>query len=231
MVTGEYSRGASGFWIENGELAYPVSEVTIASNLKDMFLQHGAGQRSRPQFRHRRADAADRGHDPCRQLTRSRRTADDLALLRDAAREAGAIAMRYFRQEPGSLDEGRHFAGQRGRLRRRPLPARDADWRRGRTMAGCRRRPSTAPARLSARRTFVVDPIDGTRGFLEGRATWCVSVAVVEDGRPLAGVLECPATRRDLLGAARAAAPARTASRICGAPRRRDASRSAGRSR
>lgn len=38
MVTGEYSRGASGFWIENGELAYPVSEVTIASNLKAMFL-------------------------------------------------------------------------------------------------------------------------------------------------------------------------------------------------
>ncbi|MEM0899805.1 MAG: TldD/PmbA family protein [Pseudomonadota bacterium] len=39
MVTGEYSRGASGFWIENGELAFPVSEVTIASNLKDMFLR------------------------------------------------------------------------------------------------------------------------------------------------------------------------------------------------
>jgi PmbA protein len=38
MITGEYSRGASGFWIENGELTYPVSEVTIASNLKTMFL-------------------------------------------------------------------------------------------------------------------------------------------------------------------------------------------------
>lgn len=38
MITGQYSRGASGFWIENGELSYPVSEVTIASNLKDMFL-------------------------------------------------------------------------------------------------------------------------------------------------------------------------------------------------
>lgn len=38
MVTGEYSRGASGFWIENGEIAYPVSEVTIAANLKDMFM-------------------------------------------------------------------------------------------------------------------------------------------------------------------------------------------------
>ena len=38
-VTGDYSRGATGFWIENGEIAYPVSEVTIAGNLKDMFLQ------------------------------------------------------------------------------------------------------------------------------------------------------------------------------------------------
>ena len=37
MVTGDYSRGAVGFWIENGELAYPVEEVTIAGNLKHMF--------------------------------------------------------------------------------------------------------------------------------------------------------------------------------------------------
>jgi len=36
-ITGEYSRGASGFWIENGKLSFAVSEVTIASNLKDMF--------------------------------------------------------------------------------------------------------------------------------------------------------------------------------------------------
>lgn len=38
MVTGDYSRGASGFWIEDGELAWPVSEVTIAANLRDMFM-------------------------------------------------------------------------------------------------------------------------------------------------------------------------------------------------
>jgi PmbA protein len=37
-VTGDYSRGAAGYWIENGEIAYPVSEITIAGNLKDMFL-------------------------------------------------------------------------------------------------------------------------------------------------------------------------------------------------
>ncbi|HSM95784.1 MAG TPA: TldD/PmbA family protein [Rhizomicrobium sp.] len=37
-VTGDYSQGAAGFWIENGRIAYPVSGVTIASNLKDMFL-------------------------------------------------------------------------------------------------------------------------------------------------------------------------------------------------
>jgi PmbA protein len=37
MVTGDYSRGAAGFWIEEGELAYPVEEITIAGNLKEMF--------------------------------------------------------------------------------------------------------------------------------------------------------------------------------------------------
>jgi PmbA protein len=38
MVTGDYSRGAAGFWVENGEVAYPVEEITIAGNLRDMFL-------------------------------------------------------------------------------------------------------------------------------------------------------------------------------------------------
>jgi PmbA protein len=38
-VTGDYSRGASGFWVEHGEIQYPVQEITIAGNLKDMF-QH-----------------------------------------------------------------------------------------------------------------------------------------------------------------------------------------------
>lgn len=39
MVTGDYSRGAAGFWVENGEIQYPVEEITIAGNLKDM-LRH-----------------------------------------------------------------------------------------------------------------------------------------------------------------------------------------------
>ncbi len=36
-VTGDYSRGASGYWVERGEIAYPVEEITIAGNLKEMF--------------------------------------------------------------------------------------------------------------------------------------------------------------------------------------------------
>jgi PmbA protein len=36
-VTGDYSRGAAGFWVEDGAIAYPVQEITIAGNLKDMF--------------------------------------------------------------------------------------------------------------------------------------------------------------------------------------------------
>jgi PmbA protein len=36
-LTGDYSRGAAGFWVEGGEIAYPVEEITIAANLRDMF--------------------------------------------------------------------------------------------------------------------------------------------------------------------------------------------------
>lgn len=39
LVTGDYSRGAAGFWVENGEIQFPVQEVTIAGNLKNMFRQ------------------------------------------------------------------------------------------------------------------------------------------------------------------------------------------------
>ena len=39
LVTGDYSRGAAGFWVENGEIQFPVQEVTIAGNLRDMFKQ------------------------------------------------------------------------------------------------------------------------------------------------------------------------------------------------
>jgi len=41
-VTGDYSRGAAGYWVENGEIAYPVEEITIAGNLREMFRQIAA---------------------------------------------------------------------------------------------------------------------------------------------------------------------------------------------
>ncbi len=42
-------------------------------------------------------------------------------------------------------------------------------------------------------RYFVVDPIDGTRGFLSGSTSWCISVAIIENERPIVGVVQCPA--------------------------------------
>ena len=39
QVTGDYSRGASGFWVENGEIQYPVEEITVAGNLLEMYQQ------------------------------------------------------------------------------------------------------------------------------------------------------------------------------------------------
>jgi myo-inositol-1(or 4)-monophosphatase len=58
------------------------------------------------------------------------------------------------------------------------------------------------PTRLSARRVWIVDPIDGTRAFLAGRADWTVSVALVEDGRPIVAALYAPASEEFFLAVA-----------------------------
>jgi myo-inositol-1(or 4)-monophosphatase len=58
------------------------------------------------------------------------------------------------------------------------------------------------PVRLSARRVWIVDPIDGTRAFLAGRADWTVSVALVEDGRPIVAALYAPASEEFFLASA-----------------------------
>jgi len=122
----------------------------------------------------------------------SQSLADDLALLREAAAEAGRIAMRYFGKSPevwlkgGTSPVSEADIAVDRFLRETLLGARpDHGWLSEETADDL--------ARLDARRTFVVDPIDGTRAFIDGRSTWCVSVAIVEAGRPLAGVLDCPA--------------------------------------
>ena len=63
-VTGDYSRGAAGLWIENGELAYPVSEITIAGNCKQMLMDlEPIGSDLEFRGSDRIADPADPGDD------------------------------------------------------------------------------------------------------------------------------------------------------------------------
>jgi myo-inositol-1(or 4)-monophosphatase len=57
------------------------------------------------------------------------------------------------------------------------------------------------PARLAARRVWVVDPLDGTKEFVQGLPEWSVSVGLVEDGRAVAGGILNPATDQLILGA------------------------------
>lgn len=124
-------------------------------------------------------------------MARAADAAADLALLREAGERAGAIALGYFGRKPqvwykgGTSPVSEADVATDDFLRRTLLSARpDYGWLSEETV--------DAPARLDARRTFVVDPIDGTRAFIEGQSRWCVSLAVVEKGRPLAGVLVCP---------------------------------------
>lgn len=133
--------------------------------------------------------------------------AADLALIKDAAREAGAIAMRHFRQDTevwmkgGTSPVSAADIAVDDFLRRELRAARpDYGWLSEET--------ADTEDRLSARRLFVVDPIDGTRAFIDGRRTWCVSIAIVEDGSSRAGVLECPA-RKELYEASEDGPPLR----------------------
>ncbi len=119
-------------------------------------------------------------------------TTSDLALIRDAAREAASIAMGYFRRDPdvwykdgtspvSEADIAVNDYLQETLGRSRP----DYGW--------LSEESADDMSRLGGAPVFVVDPLDGTRGFVGGQDQWCVSIGVVCNGVPQAGVLACPA--------------------------------------
>jgi myo-inositol-1(or 4)-monophosphatase len=116
----------------------------------------------------------------------------DLELLRTSAVAAGIIASGYFRRAVKTWEKAN------------ASPVSEADLVVDKFLMTtlCAARPDygwlseeTADSRerLGKARTFVVDPIDGTRGFIRGDAAWTVSLAVVENGTPIAGVIFAPA--------------------------------------
>jgi myo-inositol-1(or 4)-monophosphatase len=120
----------------------------------------------------------------------------DLALLTDTAREAGRIALRFWRRNPQVWDKG----GEHGpvteadlavndMLKTRLLAARPGyGWLSEETPDGA--------DRLAVDTVFIVDPIDGTRAFVAGEETWAHSLAVAYEGRVTAGVVYLPALDR-----------------------------------
>lgn len=119
--------------------------------------------------------------------------ARDLALLTEAAREAGRIALRYWRKDPKVWDKG----GEHGpvseadlavndMLKARLMDARpDYGWLSEET-------PDSTD-RLAVDTVFILDPIDGTRAFIAGEETWAHSLAVAHRGKVTAGVVYLPA--------------------------------------
>jgi myo-inositol-1(or 4)-monophosphatase len=116
---------------------------------------------------------------------------DDLKLLQAAGAEAASIAMRHFntkldvRWKDGLSPVTNADIEVDDYLRNFLTAARpDYGWLSEET--------ADSPDRLAARRTFVVDPIDGTRAFMAGKDVWCVSIAIVENSRSVAACLNCP---------------------------------------
>ena len=215
MVTGDYSRGASGFWIENGERTYPVSEVTIAGHLLDMFRIAHAGQRSRIPLRHQRADPAAGGPDRCRPVSLRRLRARSPRSMR----EAGAIARATARGAVQALDQGQGpFAGQRGRHRGQRFPARAAAGAgaRGRLAVGGNR--GRSGARAARRRLGRRSDRRHARLSRRPRRTGSISVALVDDGRPVLAALYAPVTDEMFLATAGGKARRATARRSTSAP-------------
>lgn len=114
-----------------------------------------------------------------------------LSLLCEAAREAGALALSYFRKDPKRW------------LKPGDSPVTEADLAIDHMLHKDLRTAypdygwlseeiENDGSRLNGAPTFVVDPIDGTRGFIAGNDQWVVSIAIVEDGAPKLGVLFNP---------------------------------------
>lgn len=117
---------------------------------------------------------------------------EDFALLKASAKEGGAIAMRYFRRDPDSWAKAggspvtEADMAVDGFLHDRLLGQRpDYGWLSEET--------TDDPARRARDLVFVVDPIDGTKAFIAGNDTWCVSVGLVRGDRPVAAALYAPA--------------------------------------
>jgi len=116
----------------------------------------------------------------------------DLDLILDAAREAGALAvsarekgLKVWSKDGGSPVTDADLAVD-ALLKDRLMAARPGyGWLSEETVDD--------PVRLATRRQFVVDPIDGTAAYLKGKPWFSVSIAVVENGRPIAGVVLAPA--------------------------------------
>ncbi|EKE44911.1 inositol monophosphatase [Oceaniovalibus guishaninsula JLT2003] len=127
--------------------------------------------------------------------------ASDLALLLDAATAAAGIAMEHWQRPVHRWDKTDGT----------PVSAADIAVNEAleRTLRDARpdygwlsEESPDDPRRLTADACFVIDPIDGTRAYLDGKRDWALSLAVVRGGRPVAGVVHMPA--RDAVYAAAA---------------------------
>jgi len=126
--------------------------------------------------------------------------ARDAALLADTVREAGALALSMFRTELRMWTKGASSPVSEAdiavnELIQARLQAATPDY------GWLSEESADDSARLEKRLVWIIDPIDGTRGYLAGREDWCVSAALVEDGAPVVAAVFAPATREFLFAA------------------------------
>ena len=132
--------------------------------------------------------SAERVHD---MISTREMLARDAALLTDTVREAGALALSLFRTELKNWTKGASSPVSEADIRTNDLL--ESRLRAATPDYGWLSEESVDDGkRLGKRLTWIVDPIDGTRGYLAGREDWCVSVALVEDATPVLAAVFVP---------------------------------------
>lgn len=115
----------------------------------------------------------------------------DLELLKEAAREAGPIAQKYWGQSPEVWVKGDNSPVTEADLEVNGML--EEHLRGARPDYGWLSEETTDNAdRLDCDRVFIVDPIDGTRSFVDGKEEWAHALAIVEAGRVIAGAVYLP---------------------------------------
>ena len=192
LSNGDYSRGASGFWVENGKVAYPVSEITIAGNLKDIFLSIVPANDLEFNFGINAPSLFIKNLTVGGNLIEKGLDDELKNFCEFAITEAGKIAL--------SLQKNLKIS-----YKSKNQPVTNADIEIDQFLFSFFQQKTPNFGWLSEESVdnksrqksdffWCLDPIDGTRSYISGKPEYTISLALIKESQPILGIIYNPVT-------------------------------------